>query len=276
MILGSSNTENRSGIYLKSDDELQLMREAGHLLHRIMVEVCNTADEGITLLELDKLAYNRIKEAGCKPAFLGLYGFPKTLCISVNEEVVHGIPGKRKLESGDLISIDCGLVREGFCADTAYTLGIGKVSKTNQALLKATNDSLYAGIEAMTLNGRVGDIGKAVEKVISENGFHIIENYTGHGIGRKMHEEPTVRNDSRVRGKRIQKGLTVAIEPMVGIGTGETMELDDNWTVITKDRSMAAHFEHTVAMTESGAEILTRDPSLGKDVIVMKGATDSA
>lgn len=238
------------------------MRRAGHLLQHIISEVVSAAGVGVTTLELDKLAYRRIREAKAIPAFLGQYDFPATLCTSVNEQVVHGIPNKQKLQSGDLLSIDCGLILDGFYADTAYTVGIGDISEEARRLLKVTRKSLYAGIEAAKAGGRVGDIGLAVEKVVRDAGFHCIEDYTGHGIGRALHEDPKVYNTSRERGKRIANGLTVAIEPMVGAGTGKTEELDDGWTVVTADRSMAAHFEHTVAITHEGVEILTLDPEL--------------
>ncbi len=262
MNLFGQKKDKKPGLYLKSPDELAIMRRAGHLLQRIIHEVVDAAEEGVATLELDKIAYSRIREAKAVPGFLGLYDFPNTLCISINEEIVHGVPGRRKLKQGDLVTIDCGLIIDGFYADTAYTVGVGEISEESQRLLRATRDSLYAGIEAARVGGRVGDIGSAVEKVVYEAGFHCIEEYTGHGIGRELHEEPKVYNTSRERGKRIPNGLTIAIEPMVGVGTGETEELEDGWTVVTKDRSLAAHFEHTVAITDQGVEILTMDPDL--------------
>lgn len=247
-------------IYLKSADELAIMRRAGRMLRAILCEVASMASEGVTTLELDRLARSRIREAKAVPAFLGLYDFPNTLCISINEEIVHGIPGKRKLAEGDIVSIDCGVILDGFYADTALTVGIGRISEEAQQLLAATREALDAGLAAARVGGRVGDIGTAVEKVVRRAGFHVIEDYTGHGIGRQLHEEPKVYNTSQERGRRIGHGMTLAVEPMVGVGTGATEELEDGWTVVTKDRSLAAHFEHTVAITRDGVEVLTLDP----------------
>lgn len=238
------------------------MRRAGHLLSRVITEVVQSVQVGMTTRELDKIAYSRIREAKAIPAFLGLYDFPATLCISMNEEVVHGIPGKRKMENGDIVSIDCGLILEGFFSDMAYTVAVGEVDEKTRQLLEVTNASLYAGLDAARVGGRVGDIGTAVEKVVRQAGLHCIEDYTGHGIGRSCHEEPRVFNDSRVMGKRIRSGMTVAIEPMVAVGTGATRELSDQWTVVTEDGTLAAHFEHTIAITDCGVEILTLDPEL--------------
>lgn len=238
------------------------MRRAGYLLRGILREVADMACEGITTIELDRLAHARIKEAKATPAFLGLYDFPSTLCISINEEIVHGIPGKRKLAEGDIVSIDSGLILEGFYADTALTVGIGRISEEAERLLGATREALDAALGAAKVGGRVGDIGAAVEKVVRRAGFHVVEDYTGHGIGRELHEEPKVYNTGQERGRRIGHGMTVAIEPMVGVGTGATRELEDGWTVVTRDRSLAAHFEHTVAITREGVEVLTLDPEL--------------
>ncbi|MCC5877160.1 MAG: type I methionyl aminopeptidase [Candidatus Sumerlaeia bacterium] len=253
-------TRSRNEVYLKSAEEIDAMRRAGHLLGRVIKEVVGAAVEGVTTLELDKIAYSRIKEAGATPGFLGLYDFPNTLCISMNEEVVHGIPGKRKLVSGDIVSIDCGVILDGFFADRAYTVGVGKISEEAARLLEVTRESLRAGIAAAKVGGRVGDIGAAIEKTVKRGGFHVVEDYTGHGIGRKLHEDPKVFNNGRERGRRIGHGLTLAIEPMVNVGTGATEELKDGWTVVSKDRSLSAHFEHTVAVTRDGVEILTECP----------------
>ncbi len=246
-------------IYLKSASEIATMRRAGRLLGRIIREVLQNAGEGVPTIELDKLAYRRIREAGAVPGFLGLYSFPNTLCISINEEVVHGIPGKRRLKSGDIVSIDCGLILDGFFADHAWTIGIGKLDPEAERLLRVGEESLYKGIAAARYGGRVGDIGQAIEEHVTAAGFSVVEEYTGHGIGRRCHEDPKVYNTGARRGKRIGQGLTLAIEPMVNIGTGKTKELEDGWTVVTADRSLSAHFEHTVAIGSRGTEILTRD-----------------
>lgn len=246
-------------VYLKSADELAAMRRAGHLLRRVIREVLSAVDEGVTTLELDKLAYRRIREAGAIPGFLGLYDFPNTLCISVNEEVVHGIPGKRRLKQGDIVSIDCGLVLDGFYSDHAWTVGVGQLDAKVEHLLRVSEESLFLGIKAARVGNRVGDIGAAVEAHVQAADLSVVEEYTGHGIGRRCHEEPKVYNTGIRRGRRIASGMTLAIEPMVSIGTGKTRELADGWTVVTADRSLSAHFEHTVAITSEGTEILTRD-----------------
>ncbi|CAN5379333.1 type I methionyl aminopeptidase [soil metagenome] len=245
-------------IYLKSPSELAIMRRAGHKLEEIMAEVYETVQEGVTTAELDKLAYHRIKEAGGRPGFLGLYDFPNTLCISVNEQVVHGIPGKRKLLQGDIVSVDCGLVLQDFFADMAFTAPVGKISPEAKRLLTVTEQSLKAGIAAAQPGGRVSDIGAAIEQVVRAAGYHIVENYTGHGVGRKLHEEPKVYNTAKPRGPKITAGMTLAVEPMINIGTSRTEELNDGWTVVTVDRSLSAHFEHTIAVTMDGIEVLTR------------------
>jgi methionyl aminopeptidase len=252
-------------LYLKSAGEIAIMRRAGHLLQRVIHEVVESAHEGVTTNELDALAHARIKEAGAKPGFLGLYDFPKTLCISINEQVVHGIPGKRRLKNGDLVSIDCGLVLDGFYADTAYTVGVGKVSAEAQKLLDVTRASLAAGIRAAKVGGFVGDIGRAVEQVVSAAGFHCTDGYSGHGLGRQLHEEPSVPNDGKSRIMRVRAGMTLAIEPMVNIGTSAVKELEDGWTVVTEDGSLSAHFEHTIAITHAGVEVLTLDPGWKED-----------
>lgn len=261
-VLKGKKGKGSGGIYLKSAAEISIMRDAGHMLQRIIREVVEAAVEGTTTLELDRIAHTRIKQAGAIPAFLGLYDFPNTLCISINEQVVHGIPGKRKLVEGDLVSIDCGLIHRDFYADTAYTVGVGKISDEAKRLLHVTREALYVGINAAAVGRRVGDIGAAVEKVVHGAGYTCVENYAGHGLGRSLHEDPQVFNTSKERGKRIQSGLTIAIEPMVCAGDNETRELEDDWTVVTCDGSLSAHFEHTVAITEAGVEILTLDPKL--------------
>lgn len=260
---GFLQPDRSEDIYLKSPSEIGRMREAGHLLHRILHEVAQAAQEGVTTLELDRLAYDRIIRAKARPAFLNLYGFPATLCISLNEVVVHGFPTKDKLREGDLLSFDCGLHLNGYCADSAYTVPIGKISEEAQRLLDVTKQALYVGIEAAAYQKRVGEIGEAVQDFVEgKHGMHCIRNYAGHGVGRSVHEAPQVFNYRESRGPRIGNGLTIAIEPMVALGTGETEQLDDGWTVLTADRSLAAHYEHTVAITKEGVEVLTRDPEV--------------
>jgi methionyl aminopeptidase len=249
----------RNAIELKSPAELDIMRRAGAILQKVILEVVEAVRPGITTLELDKLAYDRIKQAGGKPAFLGLYGFPKTLCISVNEEVVHGIPGKRELAEGDIVSIDCGVKLKGFYSDTAYTVAVGKVTPEVERLLEVTQRSLALGIEQCQVGNRLGDIGNAVQVCAEGAGFSLVKDYGGHGIGRALHEEPRVENFGRPgTGTRLKAGMVIAVEPMIAIGEGDTEVLKDEWTVVTRDGSYAAHFEHTIAITENGPEILTR------------------
>ena len=246
-----------AGIYLKSEAELAKMRKAGLMLEQVLAEVSAAAVEGVTTAELDRIAFSRIKAMKAKPAFKGLYDFPATLCTSFNEEIVHGIPGKRKLASGDILSIDCGLIHDGFYADSAVTVAVGTISAEARRLLDVTLDSLWAGIHAAAPGGRVSDIGAAIERTVRAAGFFPTENYTGHGIGRKLHEDPKVFNTAEPIGPKLSPGMTLAVEPMINIGTSDAMELSDGWTVVTRDRSLSAHFEHTIAITAQGVEVLT-------------------
>ncbi len=226
-------------------DALALMREV--------------AKPGITTLELDRRAEEYIRAQGAIPAFKGYNGFPATLCTSVNEQVVHGIPSLRSLESGDIISIDCGAVIDGYFGDAALTLPIGDVDDNLLKLLKVTEESLMFGIAQAKVGNRLYDISHAVQKHVEDNGFSIVRDYVGHGIGRAMHEDPQIPNFGKPgRGPRLEVGMALAIEPMVNMGTYEVLTLKDHWTVVTKDKKPSAHFEHTVAITENGLEILTR------------------
>ncbi len=246
------------GIYYKSDGEIARIRRAGRILHAVLQEVAQAAQPGVVTLELDRLARSRIREAKARPAFLGQYGFPATLCISINEQVVHGIPTKRKLVEGDIVSIDCGVVFDGFFSDSAITVPVGKVSDEAQRLMDVTRKSLELAIAQCLPGNRTGDIGWAVESYVTKHGFSVVEGYGGHGVGRKIHEDPKVDNIGPAgTGDRLRRGLVIAVEPMVNVGTGETEELDDEWTVVTKDGRLSAHYEHTVAITADGYEILT-------------------
>ncbi len=251
--------------YLKSSEELAGMRKAGHLLQKIMLEVMDNVQVGVTTLELDKLAYSRIKEAGARPGFLNLYGFPNTLCISPNEQVVHGIPTGTPIMDGDIVSVDCGLVLDGWFADMAYTRGAGEITPEAKRLLAVTQKSLFAGIAAIEVEGRLSEVGGAIEDTVHAAGYHVVDEYGGHGIGKNLHEDPHVHNRRKDPGghHRIKAGLTIAIEPMVNIGTARTETLEDKWTVVTLDGSLSAHFEHTVGVCGDGlVEILTQDPAL--------------
>ncbi|MFZ5651341.1 MAG: type I methionyl aminopeptidase [Bacillota bacterium] len=246
-------------ITLKTEKELAYMRDAGRVVAGALKEIGPAVKPGVTTAELDKLAESFIIARGARPAFKGLYGFPSTICSSLNEQVVHGIPSLRVLENGDIISIDVGAEINGYFGDSAVTLPVGEVDDETRLLLKVTEESLYHGISRAVPGNRLSDISHAVQKHVESNGFSVVRDYVGHGIGRSMHEEPQVPNFGRAgRGPRLQAGMTLAIEPMVNMGTHEVCTLPDNWTVVTKDRKKSAHFEHTVAITESQPEILTR------------------
>ncbi|WP_075864854.1 type I methionyl aminopeptidase [Carboxydothermus islandicus] len=245
-------------ITVKTEKELRLMREAGRIVALTLQALEKVIEPGITTLELDKIAEETIKKLGGKPAFKGLYGFPATICASINEEVVHGIPGLRKLRNGDIISIDIGAVVDGYYGDAAKTWPVGEVSPEAKKLLEVTEASLYAGIEAAVVGNRVSDISHAVESYVVRHGFSVVRQYAGHGIGKALHEEPNVPNYGKPgRGARLVPGMTLAIEPMVNIGTYEVFTLPDKWTVVTRDGKWSAHFEHTIAITENGPMILT-------------------
>lgn len=247
-------------IELKSPTEIEKMRLAGRLLRQVYNEVAKLVAPGVTTAGLDRKARELIEAAGARPAFLGYHGFPATLCTSVNDEIVHGIPSDRILNEGDIISVDCGLVLGGFYADTAHTFAVGPISEEAQKLLRVTEESLYKGIEKITVGTRIGTVSHAVQAHVEANGLAVVREYTGHGIGRAMHEPPQVPNfGTPDTGFRLQAGLVIAVEPMVNIGTWRTETLDDEWTVVTADRSLSAHFEHTIAVTEDGPQILTAE-----------------
>jgi methionyl aminopeptidase len=248
-------------IVIKKSPEIEVMREAGRINAIVLQEVGRMIEPGIATEVLDAAAEELIRENGGKPAFKhypGPYPYPATLTISINEELVHGIPGKRKLEEGDLVSIDCGTVLDGFVADSAFSMGVGDVSEQAQQLLDVTEKALYKGIEKMRSGNRVGDVSATIQQYVEGFNFHVPREYTGHGVGRKMHEGPLVPNFGvSGRGIPLRPGITVALEPMVMIGTHRTRVLDDQWTVISADRSLTAHFEHSVAVTEGDPVILT-------------------
>ena len=251
--MATSNT-----IELKSARELEKMRRSGILVRSVFNELEKHLVPGVTTAELDRMARRMIEDAGARPAFLGYHGFPATLCTSVNEEVVHGIPGKRRLLDGDIVSIDCGLFLEGFCSDTAKTYAIGTVDPNVLELLRVTEESLYKGIEVLRPEVRLGTLSHTIQATIEPHGFGVIREYTGHGIGRAMHEPPQVPNFGKAdTGMRLRAGMVLAIEPMVALGTWKTRTLADGWTVVTADGTPSAHFEHTVAITDDGPVILT-------------------
>lgn len=246
-------------IEVKNDSELQKMREAGKVTAAVLKLMTKLVKPGISTLELDAAAEKTIRSFGATPLFLGYYGFPGTICASVNEEVVHGIPKKdRILKSGDIISIDTGARLDGFCSDAAITLGVGEVSDEAQRLMDVTKKSLYKAIGQVKPGKRLGDVEHAVETFAKQNGVGVVRDYCGHGIGRNMHEEPSIPNFGKPgTGPLLEKGMVLAIEPMLTAGTYRVRELDDGWTVVTADGKYAAHFEHTVAVTANGSEIFT-------------------
>jgi len=248
-------------IVIKSQHEIEQMRAAGRVNALALQAVSQAALPGVTTGELDAIAAEVIRKHGGKPAFLGVMGaypFPATITTSINEELVHGIPGKRKLQAGDILSIDCGTILDGFVADSAVTIGIGEISPEAQRLIEVTEKSLYVGIDQLRDGNRVGDVGYAIQQFVENQGYHLTREYTGHGVGRKMWEGPQVPNYGlKNRGQLLRKGMTIALEPMVLVGTSRTRVLADQWTVASADGSLTAHFEHTVAITDGEPLILT-------------------
>jgi methionyl aminopeptidase len=246
-------------IILKSEREINYLRDAGRVVAETLVEVKKAVKPEITTLELDKIAEKYIKGRGAIPAFKGYHGFPGNICTSVNEEVVHGIPGLRKLKNGDNVSIDIGAVINGYNGDAAITVAVGEVDAELQQLLDVTEESLYKGIEQAVVGNRLSDISHAVQTYSEKHGYGVVRDYVGHGIGRSMHEDPQIPNYGIPgRGPRLKSGMTLAIEPMINRGTYEVKTLDDGWTVVTQDGKRSAHFEHTIAITGDKPEILTK------------------
>ena len=245
-------------ITVKSKGELKLMGDAGKLLAEVLDELEEYCRAGVTTNEIDRRADRLMRQRDCTPGFLGYNGFPKSLCISVNEEVVHGIPGSRVIKDGDLVSLDCGLVFKGLWADSGRTVMVGDVSPDARKLVEVTRRSLEAGIAQATPGNRVGDISAAVQKVVEAAGFSVVRNFVGHGIGRNMHEEPQVPNfGTPGTGPLLKPGYALAIEPMVNAGSHEVEMLPDRWTIITADGRLSAYFEHTVLITEEGPVVST-------------------
>ena len=245
-------------IPIKTPDEIALMRENNRILAQLFEFITPLVQPGITTAELDREAENFILSCGAKPAFKGYRGFPATICASINEEVVHGFPGPRQLKEGDILSIDLGALKNGFYSDSARTFAVGKISDKAAKLLRVTEESLYAGIAKAVPGGRLSDIGHAVQQVVEKAGFSVIRDFVGHGIGRQLHEEPQVPNFGRKGfGPQLKVGMTIAIEPMTAAGSWQIRILEDQWTAVTLDRSLAAHFEHSVAITKDGPLVLS-------------------
>lgn len=252
-------------IVLKTKQELELMKVACRISAEALVETGRHIEPGISTWELDKICYNYIKKQGAEPNFLHLYDFPATICISINDEIIHGIPSKKRiLKEGDIVSIDTGCKIDGYNGDNAYTFYVGDVSPEVQRLCEATKESLKRGIEAAVPGNRIGDIGHAVQEYAEGCGFGVIREYEGHGVGTKLHEDPGVPNFGKPHhGVRLLPGMTIAIEPMIAMGTYKIKQRPgDDWTVYTADGKPAAHFEHTIAITDNGPVILTARPSL--------------
>lgn len=246
-------------IITKSKAELDIMREAGRIVALTHQELVKYLEPGITTKELDAIAEKFIRQNGATPSFKGYGGFPGSICISVNEELVHGIPGKRKLRDGDIVSIDIGACVRGYHGDSAWTYAIGKVTEEDKRLMEVTEQSLYAGLAKAKPNARLSDISHAIQQHVEQAGFSIVREYVGHGIGTNLHEDPQIPNYGPPgRGPRLKVGMTLCIEPMVNAGERYVKTLADNWTVVTEDKRNCAHYEHTIAITEDGYEILTK------------------
>ncbi len=246
-------------IILKSQDEIERMAVAGRIVVEVLEEIRNIVAPDVTTLELDKFAESYIKSKGASPAFKGYRGFPASICTSINEQVVHGIPSSERLREGDILSIDIGVYYNGFYGDAALTLTVGEVSEDARKLLSVTEKSLYLGIEKAVAGNRLFDISSAIQNQAESEGFSVVRSFVGHGIGRELHEDPQIPNLGRQgEGPMLKEGMTLAIEPMVNAGTWDVEILDDGWTAVTKDKSLSAHFEHTVAITSNGPVILTK------------------
>ena len=245
-------------IIIKTREEIELMRESALIVSKTLGLLAKEIKPGITTLQLDKIAEEYIRDQGAIPGFLGLYDFPNTLCMSPNTQVVHGIPNDKPLIEGDIISIDCGALKNGFYGDHAYTFAVGNIDTETEKLLQVTKESLYVGIREFKLNNRVGDVGYAIQKYCEDHGYGVVRELVGHGLGRKMHEDPEMPNyGKRGRGKKFVEGMVVAIEPMINLGTHRIKQHKDGWTITTLDDKPSAHFEHDVAIIDGKPELLS-------------------
>ena len=245
-------------IIIKSDREIETMRQAGKIVATILALLERQIRPGMKTRELDDTAAEELRRLGAKPSFKGYHGFPANLCVSINDEIVHGIPGERVLEDGDIVSLDFGTIIDGFQGDAALTVGVGEISPEARQLLEAAEGALEAGIAVAYYGARLGDISAAIQYYAESRGYSVVREYAGHGIGRAMHEDPQVPNIGQPgSGPMLQRGMTLALEPMVNIGDWRTRLGDDHWTVFTADGSLSAHFEHTVAVTDAEPEVLT-------------------
>lgn len=245
-------------IIIKTREEIELMRESALIVSKTLGIIASEIKPGVTTLYLDKLAEEFIRDQGAEPGFLGLYDFPNTLCMSPNAQVVHGIPNDTPLESGDIISVDCGALKNGFYGDHAYTFEVGEVVEETKKLLQITKESLYMGIREFKAGNRVGDVGFAIQNYTEKHGYGVVRELVGHGLGKVMHEDPEMPNyGRRGRGKKFKEGMVVAIEPMINLGTHRINQLKDGWTILTADNKPSAHFEHDVAIINGKPELLS-------------------
>lgn len=246
-------------IILKSDDEIAIMHHAGRVVAETLTKLVAELRPGLVVKELDKVVRKEFDRHGVEPTFLGYHGYPATVCVSVNEEIVHGIPGKRVIQEGDVVSLDLGCTYKGFVADSALTVIVGEAKPGTQELVDVTSGSLRAGISRLQAGNKLGQVSHTIQHYIESRGFGVVREYVGHGVGRDMHEEPQVPNFGPAdRGPVLKKGMVLALEPMVTVGDWRTQQLDDNWTVVTQDGSLSAHFEHTIAVTDNGPLVLTK------------------
>ncbi len=248
-------------VVCKSSNEIEKMRKSGRILRQVLNAVKAVVAPGVSTMDLERVAEKKIRDLGAKPAFKGYYDYPCVLCTSVNEQIVHGIPSeKRVLKSGDIVSIDCGVVLDGFYSDAAITVPVGDVAPEVEKLLKVTEDSLKQAIEKMVIGNTVGDIGATVQSLVEKNGFSVVRDFVGHGIGTRLHEDPQVPNYGTTGfGTKLKEGMVLAIEPMVNAGKPGARVLDDKWTAVTEDGSFSAHFEHCIAVTKDGPLVLTAE-----------------
>ena len=246
------------GITIKSPQELRLMREAGQVVAETIAQLERTIEPGMKTKELDAIANRHINRLGAKPSFKGYRGFPATICVSLNEEIVHGIPGDRVIQEGDIVSVDVGAIVGGYHGDSAITMGVGTISTEAERLIETTRLALEKGIQQARAGSRVGDISRAIQECAESHGYSVVREYVGHGIGRALHEEPSIPNFGEAsKGPLLRPGMVIAIEPMLNKGGWETRVLPDEWTVVTADGALSAHFEHTLVITEDGPEVLT-------------------
>lgn len=255
-------------VYLKTEEEIELIRESSLLVGKTLAEVAKLIKPGVSPLDLDKLAEGYIMDNNGVPGFKGYNGFPNTLCTSINQQVVHGIPSDRALEDGDIISVDCGVLLNGFYGDVAYTFEVGEVSEEIKNLLRVTKESLYAGIEVAKAGNRLGDIGYAVQSLAEKEGYGVVRELVGHGLGKNLHEAPEVPNyGRRGHGMKLREGLVLAIEPMINMGKRNVKQDEDGWTIVTSDGLVSAHFEHDIVVRKDGAEVLSTHELIEKELL---------